>query len=105
MKQPTNTYTPPQVPVATDCVVFGFDGYKLKVLLVRRKIDPFKGMWAFPGGFMLEHETLDDCAKRELSEETGLEPFFLKQFHAFSDLGRDPRGRVVSVAYVRRINW
>lgn len=98
MEQPTS-FSRPKVSLATDCVVFGFDGYRIKVLLIKRKINPFLGMWAFPGGFMLEHETLNECAVRELHEETGLHPYFLEQFHAFSDIDRDPRGRVVSVAY------
>lgn len=93
------TYEFPRPSLTTDCVIFGFDGFQLKVLLVQRKLAPYKDMWALPGGFMQEDETLEECALRELSEETHLVPEFLEQFHAFSGIGRDPRGRVVTVAY------
>lgn len=94
-----HTYEYPRPSLTADCVIFGFDGSQLKVLLIRRKLEPFKDMWALPGGFMQEGETLEECALRELSEETHLVPEFLEQFHTFSSVGRDPRGRVVTVAY------
>ena len=95
----TYTYEYPHPSVTTDCVIFGFDGTKLKVLLVERGIEPFKGRWAFPGGFLRMDESTEACALRELQEETGLEGAYIKQFHTFSDPKRDPRERVVTVAY------
>lgn len=82
-----------------DCVVFGFDESELKVLLIQRALDPFKGKWALPGGFVHVEETLDDAARRELAEETGLENVFLEQLYTFGTVKRDPRERVVSVAH------
>lgn len=93
------TYKYPHPAVTTDCVIFGFDGRDLKVLLIERGLEPFKGCWAFPGGFMNIDETAEQCALRELKEETGLEPVSVEQFHAFSDVERDPRERVVTIAY------
>ena len=94
------TYKYPHPAVTTDCVIFGFDGKELKILLIERGIDPYKGCWAFPGGFMNIDETAEQCAKRELKEETGLEPASIEQFHTFSDVNRDPRERVVTVAFI-----
>jgi 8-oxo-dGTP diphosphatase len=93
------TYPYPHPAVATDCVVFGFDGRGLKILLIRRGVEPYLGRWAFPGGFMRMEERAEDCARRELQEETGLDVQMLKQLGAFSDLHRDPRERVVSIAF------
>lgn len=95
------TYDFPRPAVTVDCVVFGADVREesLKVLLIQRDIEPFKGEWALPGGFMREHETLDEAAIRELEEEAGLKDVFLEQLYTFSSPERDPRGRVVSVAY------
>lgn len=93
------TYEYPRAALTVDCVVFGFDEDDLKVLLIQRGITPFKGSWALPGGFVRVEETLDDAARRELVEETGLKDVFLEQFGAFSTLDRDPRERVISVAY------
>jgi 8-oxo-dGTP diphosphatase len=95
----TYTYRYPRAGLAVDCVVFGFDESELKVLLIQRGLDPFKGRWAFPGGFVEIDETLDQAARRELEEETGLKNVFLEQLYTFSALGRDPRDRVVSVAH------
>lgn len=89
----------PHPAVTTDSVVFGFDGRKLHILLIERGIEPFKGMWALPGGFLKIDETADQCAMRELMEETGVADVNLEQFHTFSDLLRDPRERVLTVAY------
>lgn len=86
--------------LTTDLVVFAFDGALLRLLLVRRANEPFKQQWALPGGFLEPNETLDECAKRELTEETGVELRQLEQLAAFSRPGRDPRGDVVSVAYL-----
>ena len=82
-----------------DCVVFGFDEAELKVLLIQRALEPFKGKWALPGGFVHVDETIDDAARRELAEEAGLKEVFLEQLYTFGALGRDPRERVVSVAH------
>lgn len=93
------TYQYPHPAVTTDCVVFGFDGKELKILLIERGIDPFKGMWAFPGGFLRMNETAEECAKRELKEETGLELEKVRELGTFSGVNRDPRERVVSIAF------
>lgn len=82
-----------------DCVVFGIDEDELKVLLIERGLEPFKGQWALPGGFVHMDETLDEAALRELAEETGLQRVYLEQLFTFGSVERDPRGRVVSVAY------
>ena len=94
------TYEYPRPSVTTDCVIFGYDGSEIKVLLIQRGIEPFKDQWAFPGGFLQMEETSMECAKRELKEETGLENAFLQQFHTFTDINRDPRGRVITIAYL-----
>jgi 8-oxo-dGTP diphosphatase len=93
------TYLHPRAALTVDCVVFGFDGGDLKVLLIQRALEPFKGRWALPGGFVRVDETLDDAARRELEEETGLKNVFLEQLYSFGEVDRDPRERVVSVAY------
>jgi 8-oxo-dGTP diphosphatase len=85
--------------LAVDCVVFGLDETDLKVLLIQRKLQPFQHSWALPGGFVRVDETLDTAAKRELEEEAGVSDVFLEQLYTFGALDRDPRERVVSVAY------
>lgn len=93
------------IKVAVDAVVFGyFDKKDLQILLIKRKIDPYKGGWALPGGLVLEDENLDDAVKRELQEEAGIKPDFLEQLYTFGNVGRDPRNRVVSVAYLGLVN-
>lgn len=92
-------YKYPHPSVTTDCVLFGFDGSNLKVLLVQRGIEPYKGRWAFPGGFLRMDESAEEGALRELREETGLQGAYIKQFHTFSDPKRDPRERVITIAY------
>lgn len=92
-------YKYPHPAVATDCVIFGFDGVSIKVLLIQRGIEPYKGQWALPGGFVGIDESAEECARRELQEETGLTGISVEQFHAFSDVNRDPRERVISIAY------
>lgn len=92
-------YKYPHPSVTTDCVIFGFDGSNLKVLLVQRGIEPYKGRWAFPGGFLRMDESAEEGALRELREETGLQGAYIKQFHTFSDPKRDPRERVITIAY------
>lgn len=93
------TYQYPRPAVTVDCVVFGLDEGKLKILLIERNSAPFAGCWALPGGFVDQNESLDAAARRELAEETGLADVFLEQLYSFGDPGRDPRGHTVSVAY------
>lgn len=93
-------YEYPRPAVTTDCVIFGFDGTELKVLLVERGRDPFKGRWALPGGFMKMDESLEECARRELKEETNVSNVYLEELGAYSSVNRDPRGRVVTVVYI-----
>lgn len=94
-----HAYQYPRAALTVDCVVFGFDGGALQVLLIRRGLPPFKDKWALPGGFVRVEETLDAAARRELDEETGLQEVFLEQLYTFGSVKRDPRERVVSVAY------
>lgn len=93
------TYQHARPAVTVDCVVFGLDDEDLKVLLIQRDIEPFAGKWALPGGFVKMDETLEQSALRELAEETGLTKVFLEQLYTFGNPGRDPRERVVTVAY------
>ena len=94
-----HTYQYPRAALTVDCVVFGFDEGELKVLLIQRALEPFKGKWALPGGFVRVDETLDEAARRELGEEAGLKNVFLEQLYTFGTVNRDPRERVVSVAH------
>ena len=93
------SYKYPHPAVTADCVIFGFDGVSIKVLLIQRGIEPYKGQWAFPGGFLKMNETVEECAKRELEEETGLKSTSVEQFYTFSAVNRDPRERVITVAH------
>jgi 8-oxo-dGTP diphosphatase len=93
------SYKHPRAALTVDCVVFGFDEAELKILVIERALDPFKGRWALPGGFVRLDETLDAAARRELTEETGLKDVFLEQLYTFGEVKRDPRERVVSVAH------
>lgn len=99
MKGNKYCYEYPRPAVTTDCAIFGFDSGELKILLVERGIEPFKGKWALPGGFLRIDENADECARRELFEETGVENLFVEQLYTFSNVDRDPRGRVVTIAY------
>ena len=98
----TKEYDKPSVTV--DIVVFSIKNNDLKVLLVKRNIEPFKDKWAIPGGFVKIEESLEDAAKRELSEETGVKNVYLEQLYTFGEPKRDPRGRVITVAYMALIN-
>ena len=93
-------YKYPHHAVTTDCVIFGFDGRELKVLLIERGIEPYHGHWAFPGGFLKPDESAEEGALRELKEETGVESAYIEQFHTYSDPFRDPRERVITSAYM-----
>jgi len=93
------SYQHPRAALTVDCVVFGFDEQDLKVLLIERDLPPFAGQWALPGGFVHIDETLEQAARRELAEETGVSKLYLEQLFTFGALDRDPRERVVSVAY------
>ncbi len=99
------TYEYPRPSVTVDCIIFGFDVKSaLKVLLIQRGREPFKDKWALPGGFVDMEETLEEAALRELEEETGLRDIFIEQLYTFGEPGRDPRGRVISVAYFALVN-
>lgn len=125
----TYSYHYPRPAVTVDCVVFGFDsgselesqsdsqsdsqsepqsdsqsGAALKVLLIRRKLPPYEGRWALPGGFVQITESVDEAAVRELREETGVADVYLEQLYTFGAVGRDPRDRVISVAYYALIS-
>lgn len=93
------TYEYPRLMLTVDAVVFRQNGSLLEALLIQRKHDPFAGMWALPGGFVDMDETVESAIVRELEEETGLRAENLKQLYTFSAIGRDPRGRSVSVTF------
>ena len=95
----TFTYEFPRAALTVDCVVFGFDEGELKVLLIQRNLAPYAGKWALPGGFVHINETLEEAALRELQEETGISRVYLEQLYSFGGIDRDPRERVVSIAY------
>lgn len=99
MEEQKYTYKYPHPAVTTDCVVFGVASRKLEILLVERGNEPYKGYWAFPGGFLNMDENAEQGALRELKEETGLELQNIKEFGAFTDVDRDPRERVISIAF------
>tara|TARA_R110002073_G_scaffold236538_2_gene397602 strand:- start:871 stop:1542 length:672 start_codon:yes stop_codon:yes gene_type:complete len=93
------TYAYPHPAVTTDIVVFTVREGRLKLLLIERNLTPFKGSWALPGGFVALDEDIDECARRELAEETGVEDIYLEQLRAYGDPDRDPRERVITIAY------
>lgn len=93
------TYEYPRGALTVDCVLFGFDEGDLKLLLIQRDLEPFAGTWALPGGFVRVDESLEDAALRELQEETGVARVYLEQLYTFGAPNRDPRERVVTVAY------
>ena len=87
------------IQVTVDLVIFALRDWELQVLLIRRGVPPFEGRWALPGGFVRQGESLEDAARRELEEETGVRDVYLEQLYTFGDADRDPRGRIVTVAY------
>jgi 8-oxo-dGTP diphosphatase len=87
------------VQVTVDLVIFALRDGALQVLLIQRGVPPFQGRWALPGGFVTHGESLEDAARRELIEETGVRDVYLEQLYTFGDPDRDPRGRVITVAY------
>jgi 8-oxo-dGTP diphosphatase len=99
------TYEYPRPALTVDCVVFGLQqDAALKVLLIRRKLEPYRGSWSLPGGFVQIAESVDAAAARELKEETGVENAYLEQLYTFGQPDRDPRDRVVSVTYYALVN-
>ncbi len=99
------SYDYPRPALTTDMIIFTYNKNNLLVLIIERKYTPFKGRWAFPGGFVDMEETAEECAFRELKEETGLEIGDLSQLITVSTLGRDPRGRTVSVFFYGFVNY
>ena len=93
-------YEWPRPMVTVDAVVFKCSKGKTALLLIKRKNDPFKGKWAFPGGFVDMDEELEDAVARELSEETDLKGIHLEQMYTFGKVGRDPRGRQITIAFM-----
>src|ERR1700722_10926968 len=100
----TFSYPYARPALAVDCAVLGLDEDDLKVLLIRRDLEPFAGRWALPGGFVRVDESVDGAARRELAEETGASRVYLEQLYTFGAVDRDPRKRVVSVAYYALVN-
>lgn len=95
----TYQYKHPHPAVTVDVVIFTIRNDELKVLLIKRALEPFSGQWALPGGFVAMEESLLDAARRELREETGVDAAYLEQLYTFGEPKRDPRERVISVAY------
>jgi len=93
-------YDWPRPMVTVDAAVFTFSGDKAKVLLINRGHEPFQGKWALPGGFIDMDEELEDAVVRELTEETGLTGIQLEQMRAFGTVGRDPRGRMITIVFM-----
>lgn len=103
-KAGSHSYPYARPALTVDVVVFALDAEDLQVMLIERDLPPFAGQWALPGGFVRVEETLEQAAIRELQEETGLRDIFLEQLFTFGGLDRDPRERVVTVAYYALVN-
>lgn len=93
-----------KVFVSVDCIIFGFEDNKLKILIGRRQMDPGRGEWSLYGGFIAANESIDDAASRVLMELTGLSSVYMRQVGAFGKVDRDPGERVISIAYYALIN-
>ncbi len=89
---------------AVDCIIFGYDGQDLKLLVIQRGFEPFKGKWSLVGGFVLENESAEDAASRVLKDLTGLDGLYMEQLHAFTDVDRDSVERTISIAYFALID-
>jgi 8-oxo-dGTP diphosphatase len=89
---------------AVDCIIFGFDGLELKLMVIQRGFEPFKGEWSLVGGFVSEKESAEDAAARVLKELTGLDGLYMEQLHAFTDIDRDTVERTISIAYFALID-
>jgi len=97
-------YDWPRPMVTADALVFAVCSERKSVLLIKRGNDPFKGLWAVPGGFVELDEELETAASRELFEETGIKDVALKQMHTFGTIGRDPRGRQITIVFTGTID-
>ncbi|MGV8151970.1 MAG: NUDIX hydrolase [Candidatus Nanoarchaeia archaeon] len=95
----------PKPSVTVDIVIFTIQNKELKVLLIKRALEPYKDSWAIPGGYVHIDEGLENAAKRELEEETGVKDVYLEQLYTFGNPKRDPRGRVITVSYFALVNW
>lgn len=101
----TNYYSKnPKFYISVDCIIFGFSGGELSLLLLKRNFEPARGEWSLMGGFVQENESVDDATKRVLAELTGLDEVYMEQVGAFGNVHRDPGGRVVSIAYYALVN-
>jgi 8-oxo-dGTP diphosphatase len=92
-------FVPPVASITVDCVIFGFDGKKMEILLIKRGSEPEAGKWALPGGFMEKEETMDEAAKRVLNLLTGVNGIYMEQCYTFGKLDRHPLARVITVSY------
>lgn len=99
MSAPSFYANVPQHLVAVDCIIFGFENGKLKLLIIQRKVDPMSGEWSLMGGFVQENESVDDAAARVLQQNTGLGNIYMDQLGCYSDVNRDSGARVISMAY------
>jgi 8-oxo-dGTP diphosphatase len=104
MENKKHCYDYPRPAVASDCAVVSQEDGKWQVLLIERKHEPFKGKWALPGGFIEIDETTEAAAIRELKEETGIDVSEMEQIDTFSDVNRDPRGRVITILYMAYVD-
>jgi 8-oxo-dGTP diphosphatase len=93
-----------KILVAVDCIIFGFDGSQLKALLIKRGFEPEKGKWSLMGGFVGKNENAEQAAARVLYQLTGMKNIYMEQLYTFTDIHRDPAGRVISIAYFALIN-